>query len=240
MGDKMNLNNVIKPIKATIKGFLGEVFVANILSDLPKEEYLILNDVMLPTSFGTTQIDHIIVSVYGIFIIETKTYGGTITGGEYSEKWTEYRGGKKFSFQNPLRQNYGHVKTLGQLLGYTDDVFFPIVAFSGECRIKVKSAQPVIYMKQLRENVLSHTEKKFTQEEIIQIFDKIKSANTNGLVSKISHNQQIKEKIKTENDKIANMICPKCGGSLILRKGKYGEFLGCSNYPKCRFTLNQK
>lgn len=236
----MNLNKIFKPIKATVKGFLGEVFVANMLSDLPKDDYLVLNDVMLPTSYGTTQIDHIIVSVYGIFIIETKTYGGTIMGGEYSEKWTEYRGGKKYSFQNPLRQNYGHVKTLEQLLDYSDDMFFPIVAFSGECKLKVQSTQPVIYMRQLKETILSHTEKKISSEELSKISDKIRTANTSGLISKISHNQQIKEKIKTENDSIANMICPKCGGSLIQRKGKYGEFLGCSNYPKCRFTLNQK
>ena len=36
---------------------------------------------------------------------------------------------------------------------------------------------------------------------------------------------------KTENDD----ICPKCGGKLVKRKGKYGEFIGCSNYPKCHF-----
>ncbi|MCI5946982.1 MAG: NERD domain-containing protein [Oscillospiraceae bacterium] len=236
----MELSNIFKPIKATVKGFLGEVYVANMLSDLPKEEYVLLNDVMLPTPYGTTQIDHIIVSVYGIFIIETKTYGGTITGGEYSEKWSEHRGGKKFTFLNPLRQNYGHVKTLEQLLNYPNDVFFPIVAFSGECKLKVQSAQPVIYMKQLKETILSHKENKFPPEELLPISNKIRSANQNGLISKISHNQQVKEKIKTENDNIANMICPKCGGNLVQRKGKYGEFLGCSNFPKCRFTLNQK
>lgn len=36
--------------------------------------------------------------------------------------------------------------------------------------------------------------------------------------------------------KIENLSCPKCGGSLILRSGKYGDFYGCSNYPKCRYT----
>lgn len=34
--------------------------------------------------------------------------------------------------------------------------------------------------------------------------------------------------------------CPKCGGSLIERKGKYGKFYGCSNYPKCEYTKNIK
>lgn len=34
--------------------------------------------------------------------------------------------------------------------------------------------------------------------------------------------------------------CPECGSSLIIRKGRYGSFLGCSNYPKCRYTKNLK
>ena len=36
-------------------------------------------------------------------------------------------------------------------------------------------------------------------------------------------------------DKLARNICPRCGGRLVLREGKYGPFYGCENYPKCRF-----
>lgn len=31
-------------------------------------------------------------------------------------------------------------------------------------------------------------------------------------------------------------VCPRCGGKLVVRHGKYGTFMGCSNYPKCRYT----
>lgn len=30
--------------------------------------------------------------------------------------------------------------------------------------------------------------------------------------------------------------CPRCGGRLILRRGKFGQFYGCSNFPKCQYT----
>ena len=30
-------------------------------------------------------------------------------------------------------------------------------------------------------------------------------------------------------------MCPECGGELVIRKGKYGEFVACSNYPKCKY-----
>ena len=52
----------------------------------------------------------------------------------------------------------------------------------------------------------------------------------------------VKNKAKTKiNEKIASIktdggICPKCGGKLIMREGKYGSFIGCSNFPKCRYT----
>lgn len=34
------------------------------------------------------------------------------------------------------------------------------------------------------------------------------------------------------------LICPRCGGMLMKRKGQYGYFYGCSGYPRCRFTRN--
>jgi DNA topoisomerase-1 len=52
----------------------------------------------------------------------------------------------------------------------------------------------------------------------------------------------LKNKAKTKiNEKIASIktnggVCPKCGGKLIMREGKYGNFIGCSNFPKCRYT----
>lgn len=32
--------------------------------------------------------------------------------------------------------------------------------------------------------------------------------------------------------------CPECGSELVLRKGRYGEFIACSNFPKCKYSRN--
>lgn len=40
----------------------------------------------------------------------------------------------------------------------------------------------------------------------------------------------------SQNKTIERGICPRCGGQLVLRTGKYGSFYGCTNYPKCKFT----
>ncbi|NLH92558.1 MAG: hypothetical protein GX481_08950 [Atopobium sp.] len=43
---------------------------------------------------------------------------------------------------------------------------------------------------------------------------------------------------ESNESKPNELICPKCGGKLILRNGKFGTFYGCENYPKCKFTIS--
>lgn len=50
------------------------------------------------------------------------------------------------------------------------------------------------------------------------------------------HISSVKNEIKNKKQLSKNNVCPKCGGVLIDRKGKYGKFKGCLNYPKCRYT----
>jgi len=70
------------------KGKLGEKEMSRYLKRLPISEYIVLNDIMLENEFGKTcQIDHVVLSIYGIFVIETKNYKGWIFGGENSEEW---------------------------------------------------------------------------------------------------------------------------------------------------------
>lgn len=56
------------------KGKVGEKVVAGKLDHLPKDQYRVLNNVTIPTPKGSSQIDHLVVSIYGIFVIETKNY----------------------------------------------------------------------------------------------------------------------------------------------------------------------
>lgn len=47
--------------------------------------------------------------------------------------------------------------------------------------------------------------------------------------------------VKKDKEVIASSAiasCPKCGGKLVERCGKFGNFMGCENYPKCKFTKN--
>ena len=73
-----------------IKGWLGEASINFLVRRmLDQNVYHLIPDVMLPTSDGTTQIDHVIVSHYGIFVLETKNYKGWIYGNENDPQWTQ-------------------------------------------------------------------------------------------------------------------------------------------------------
>ena len=224
--------------KPQMKGWFGEKAVSTILAMLNKDEYRVLNDIMLNTEHGTSQIDHVVLSPYGIFVIETKNYKGWITGSEFSEQWTKNMYGKKYKFRNPLLQNYGHVKALEKHLGLKTDDFIPIVVFSVDAEIKVKAKSPVIYTVNLNREIKKYQEQKFTCQEVEEFLNKLLALNISSRESKKEHVSTIKTQISDKKENIKNGICPRCGGQLIERKGKYGIFMGCSNYPKCRYTRN--
>lgn len=230
------LSAILAIYQPKIKGYIGERAVAARLSGLPEHEFKLMNDVMLKTNYGTTQIDHIVLSIYGIFVIETKNYQGWITGGENSEKWTKNMYGKKYTFRNPLKQNYAHVKALEEVLELPLNAFVPIVAFANSATIKVQTNKHVIYMSQLRKVINSYKDIRFTLEEICSFEQRLLAANIIEKVKRKEHVRQIQNKVSQNKATIRSGECPKCGGKLMKRNGKYGAFYGCDNYPKCKYT----
>ena len=85
-----------------IRGFFGEFWVKLELKRLPKDKFIILNDIMIKDDNGTHQIDHLVLSEFGIFVIEMKNYYGGIAGNENQEYWFEYIKKKRYKFDNPI------------------------------------------------------------------------------------------------------------------------------------------
>lgn len=219
-----------------VRGNIGEAEVRAKLSKLPEEEYFVLNDIMVKTSRGTSQIDHVVVSPYGIFVIETKDYRGWILGGENSEEWTKSEHGRKYHFRNPLKQNYGHVKALEGVLNLPTSYFIPVVAFTSRATIKVKTNQNLIYTEQILDFIQLYQHSRIPPSEAEMIAHRLSVLNITDSDIRREHVNTIHDEIRDVKAKVNSGICPKCGGKLILRDGKYGRFLGCSNYPKCRYT----
>lgn len=161
----------------SFKGWLGESKVRRVVrTQLDEERYRQLHDVTLPTSDGTTQIDHIIVSIYGIFVIETKNMGGWIFGNPNQPKWTQTFGKSKNSFQNPLRQNYKHIKELDALLQIGEDKLFSVVVFAGDAEFKTDMPDNVIRSDGLAKYVRTKDVTLLTENEVQRILLKINGA----------------------------------------------------------------
>lgn len=144
------------------RGFMGEFWLKLELKKLPKNKYKLLNDIMIEDDKGTHQIDHIVISKYGIFVIEMKNYYGLILGNQYKEKWYQCLGKNKYAFHNPMYQNYGHVKALSNALNLNEEVFIPIVCFSNQVKLKVTSNKPVVQVDTINRNILKYTEEIIT------------------------------------------------------------------------------
>ena len=122
---------------ARFKGKLGE-FKANVGVTLllDRKIYRLIENVTLPVGGETTQIDHLVVSPYGIFVIETKNMKGWIFGQPNQAQWTQVIYRFKQKFQNPLLQNKMHVKAVQDLLGLEPDQVHNVVLFVGTCTFK--------------------------------------------------------------------------------------------------------
>lgn len=214
---------------SSFKGILGET-VINVAMwlKLEKEVYHRLNNVTLPLAKGgTTQIDHIIVSVYGIFVIETKNYKGWIFGNEKQKQWTQVIMGRKYKFQNPLRQNYLHIKTLADLLDLEMRYFHSMIAFIGECELKTRDELPehvltsgmVSYVKKKQDKIL-------TEAEVRSIVEQIESNRFNkSWKTNSQHKAYLKDKHANKYNKSATepTVTPKLQPNLKPKAQKIVE-----------------
>lgn len=219
------------------KGKRGEWLVATRLKMGLADEYIILNDIYLPLPDGTTtQIDHIVVSQYGVFVVETKTYSGWIFGDEKSKDWTQSIYRKKSRFQNPMRQNYRHICALANNLGIDKSYFRGVVVFTENCTFKTEMPAEVVYLSQVVRYITSF------QQPIIKIRQVSELAEVIGeWQSTVSEERRSKhvENLKKSHGPVKegeNSVCPYCGGEMVLRKSRKNgtSFYGCKAYPRCR------
>ncbi len=237
----LTFSAVLKALHPIISGKIGELKVAFELSFLRGKGYKIIHDLFIAAREETSQIDHVIISPKGIIAIETKHYLGMVTGGERSGKWTQHLGKRKYPFLNPILQNKGHILSLQEVLSkYPDISFHSIVVFSHKCKLNVKTQTPVVAISQIAKAITSiESSTQLTTETIKQIYEHLLSLNIKGWKARRQHIKNIKSKMKHETQQIKANLCPRCGGNLVERKGKNGCFIGCSNFPKCRYTMKK-
>lgn len=218
-----------------IRGFMGEFWVKMELGKLPKDKYVVLNDIMVKSTKGTHQIDHIVISKFGIFVVEMKNYFGLITGEEYNDKWVQHLGKNKYYFNNPIHQNYGHIKALEEVLEMEEDKFISIICISNQAKVKVKS-KSVTQLDYINKIIESYRDE-ILDVDLNKIKNRLEVENICDKDIRKKHIENIKINLREIQEREKRMICPKCGGKLVERNGKYGKFISCSNYPRCKYIM---
>ncbi|MBR3511434.1 MAG: NERD domain-containing protein [Clostridia bacterium] len=222
----------------------NEELVYEMLKSLP-EEYLIINDILIMEKGNgyQHQIDHVVVSIYGIFVIETKGQYGSIYGKENFKSWKCYYQNNESIIENPIKQNYGHVQALINILGINQKAFFPIVCFINarnlRCDIDTYSSY-VLKKDELIEYILGKDEEIISPEQIDNIYNTILNNSNPSTSNTQNHIDGITYKNNTEIDCIKNGKCPNCGRNLIIRINPktHQEFWGCEGYndKSCFYT----
>lgn len=218
-------------------GAQGESYVnAALRRRLNKKDYLLLKDLTLPAPGGTTQIDHIVISRHGIFVIETKNMSGWIFGSAAQKRWTQIVYRRKSRFQNPVLQNFKHVKTVQDLLGIKADRLHNIVVFVGPAVPKTAMPANVIWgVHSLTEYIKAKRPVVFNENDPTDFAERLSEAALKpGIRTRRTHVKNIKTRL---NDKTR---CPRCRAEMVERTNKQtgNRFLGCSRYPRCTGTRN--
>ncbi|WP_208592340.1 nuclease-related domain-containing protein [Gracilibacillus suaedae] len=202
---------------AVRKGEIGEYKINIQLDQLPND-YKHLEDVMVKNSkakSGYSQIDHVVVSPYGIFVIETKNYQGTVYGGKDRKVWSV---NGKFKMMNPFIQNYGHIQALQTFINKKyHSLFISMVSFTKRCTFKIEdmdlrkitSNELLVYDVELSDyisrkvaiNKHQNVEPFLTEDEVLQIFDQINNVNITDPTLRKQHVETLKNGNITANTK---------------------------------------
>ncbi len=206
------------------------------LSSPQRHRLFSYKNVIVSDKRGTTEIDVIVVGNSGIFVIEVKDFNAWIFGNKDDEKWTaRYVDGSSHQFQNPLRQNFRHIKALKSRLGLPEEVFQSVVAFTGHCELKSPMPSNVV-VGSYRPVVETADGIRLTDAEVARVrqaLDILEAASTRDAFDE--HVSDLKKRYSS------TATCPKCGAALVERRRRNAPvnepgFLGCQAYPRCRYT----
>ena len=212
-----------------VKGARGERRVNSILDrQLPSKEYKVFHDVTLHTSYGPTQIDHIVVSRYGVFVVETKNYTGWIFGDAKSKQWTQTIYGYRSRFQNPLHQNFKHTKAVESFLSLSPRYVHSVVVFAGDAEFMTDLPDNVTHLRELSSFILSFRDLLLDTSRVRAIAMMLTDHKEGR-----QHRQEPTLAVVLDEPR-----CPKCGERMVLRKARKGldagsEFWGCFRFPGC-------
>lgn len=156
------------------RGKYGEREVKRVLEFLNPDEYHVYHNIYFIDNKGrTAQIDHLIVSRYGLFVIETKNVSGRVTGSQKDDFWRVSRKTGIWTMKNPTKQVGRHLKTIRALFGERVPVYL-IVCFLNRAVLRVRlDNYTVISITDLISQIRRRNKKILTSEKVEKLLSRI-------------------------------------------------------------------
>jgi len=206
---------------------------------LDRKFYRLFTNITLPIGDTTTQIDHLVVSPYGIFVIETKNMTGWVFGNPDHARWTQVNYQFRLRFQNPLQQNEVHVRAVRNLLRLHPEDVHNVVVFVGDSTFKTPMPPEVVQgVNELANFIKARSVPVFSQFELDRITKRIEESRLKpGARTERTHIRNVEEAISRKAS-APEQACPRCGGVLVEKRNRQtgNPFLGCKRYPRCKGT----
>lgn len=243
----MGLLDFIKklPTLNELTGSFGEWLAKMYAKTLPGA--LVLHDVLIDGADGyTSQIDLVLIGNRGIYVVEVKMYAeAKVYGDRQKAKWYYYNHGKKYEIYSPLKQNQKHVEYLKTFLKDFGEVpCFSVIAMicddfklSGESVANTIVCNSLPGMEKAIYKIAEDKPEVWDDAKKQEIFNYIQNNQHAGKEIRAEHKNQVINYTNDLEELKRQKKCPYCKTDLVLRNGKYGQFYGCSNYPKCKYIL---
>lgn len=165
------------------KGLLGESLTELLLQKNLGIYKQIIHDVIIPAEENkTTQIDNILITTKGIFVIENKNINGIVRN-DQNGNWYTILNKEHYRIEfNPIEQNKYHIKNLQKYLEKDDDLFYSLVVlgYNAKNQLNIENIEnaEVIKIDELVETIINKliniNEIKLSHEEIDDIYLKLK------------------------------------------------------------------
>lgn len=237
------------PTLNEITGGVGEQ-MTKLMAKIELPDTLVLHDVLIDGEENqTSQIDLLLIGDKGIYVVEVKTYtDARIYGDAKKQNWYYYRGGQKYEIYSPYKQNQNHIKHLKRFLTKFGEIpYFSILAVLCEdfkvTNLNEDPGKPdtimlngLLSLRKAVNKLSAGRPSILSEERRKEISDYIMQYQHVGKEARREHKENVKA-ITAEKEEVKRQnLCPYCKTALVLRKGKYGDFYGCSNYPRCKYT----
>jgi restriction system protein len=159
------------------RGDIAETRVRRILAaGLEKNRYTLFNDITVPSGGGTVHIDHLIVSRFGIFVIESQFARGWVSGEEFQDRWKldHWRGSTRID--NPLHRNALKVEALENILKVPSRTLYSVVVLVGQNGFKTAMPERVLTPEKLLAYIRKKARPLLEGEQADRVIKKIEAA----------------------------------------------------------------